>query len=178
MQVIGLDVSTRMGYALLQGDDILDSGVVHFEPAANRFHRWARYAERLESLVAAVGGSGEGPLVAIEGYSFQSRIVNHALVELAVTVRVRLHEMAASVIEVPPATLKKFVTGRGNSKKQDMLLGIYKRWGREFRDDNEADAYALARVGQAYLGEDVGVPKASLDALTKVKSLCTRVHGE
>jgi Holliday junction resolvasome RuvABC endonuclease subunit len=47
---------------------------------------------------------------------------------------------------VPPMTLKKYATGKGTSKKQEMLLQIYKRWGVEFLDDNAADAYALARL--------------------------------
>jgi crossover junction endodeoxyribonuclease RuvC len=42
-------------------------------------------------------------------------------------------------------TLKKYATGKGTSKKQEMLLQIYKRWGVEFNDDNAADSYALAR---------------------------------
>jgi Holliday junction resolvasome RuvABC endonuclease subunit len=47
---------------------------------------------------------------------------------------------------VPPLTLKKYATGKGTSKKQEMLLQMYKRWGVEFNDDNAADSYALARL--------------------------------
>jgi crossover junction endodeoxyribonuclease RuvC len=47
---------------------------------------------------------------------------------------------------VPPMTLKKYAAGKGNAKKQEMLLQIYKRWGIEFNDDNAADSYALARL--------------------------------
>jgi Holliday junction resolvasome RuvABC endonuclease subunit len=47
---------------------------------------------------------------------------------------------------IPPMTLKKYATGKGNSKKQEMLLQIYKNWGVEFTDDNAADSYALARL--------------------------------
>ena len=47
---------------------------------------------------------------------------------------------------IPPSTLKKYATGKGTSKKQEMLLQIYKRWNVEFNDDNAADAYALARL--------------------------------
>jgi crossover junction endodeoxyribonuclease RuvC len=43
-------------------------------------------------------------------------------------------------------TLKKYATGKGTSKKQEMLMQIYKRWHVEFNDDNAADAYALARL--------------------------------
>jgi Holliday junction resolvasome RuvABC endonuclease subunit len=51
---------------------------------------------------------------------------------------------------VPPMTLKKYATGKGTSKKQEMLLQIYKRWGIEFSDDNAADAYALARLAGSH----------------------------
>jgi Holliday junction resolvasome RuvABC endonuclease subunit len=43
-------------------------------------------------------------------------------------------------------TLKKYAAGKGNAKKQEMLMQIYKRWGLEFNDDNAADAYALGRL--------------------------------
>jgi Holliday junction resolvasome RuvABC endonuclease subunit len=47
---------------------------------------------------------------------------------------------------IPPMTLKKYATGKGTSKKQEMLLQIYKRYGVEFNDDNAADAYSLGRL--------------------------------
>lgn len=49
-------------------------------------------------------------------------------------------------LQVPPMTVKKYAAGKGNAKKQEMLLQIYKRWGIEFNDDNAADSYALARM--------------------------------
>lgn len=49
-------------------------------------------------------------------------------------------------LQVPPMTLKKFAAGKGNAKKQEMLLQIYKRYGVEFNNDNAADAYSLGRV--------------------------------
>jgi crossover junction endodeoxyribonuclease RuvC len=47
---------------------------------------------------------------------------------------------------IAPGTLKKFVTGKGNSKKDLMLLKTYKKWGVEFTDNNLCDAYGLARM--------------------------------
>ncbi len=49
-------------------------------------------------------------------------------------------------LQIPPMTLKKYATGKGTAKKQEMLMQIYKRWGIEFNDDNAADSYALARL--------------------------------
>jgi len=47
---------------------------------------------------------------------------------------------------IPPTVLKKFVTGKGNCKKELMLLQIYKKWNIEFDNNNIADAYGLARL--------------------------------
>jgi len=47
---------------------------------------------------------------------------------------------------IAPGTLKKFVTGKGNAKKDLMLLKVYKKWGVEFEIDDLADAYGLARM--------------------------------
>ncbi len=47
---------------------------------------------------------------------------------------------------IAPGTLKKFVTGKGTGKKELMLKEVYKRWGADFDDNNECDAYCLARM--------------------------------
>jgi len=54
--------------------------------------------------------------------------------------------VAARPALVASTTLKKFATGKGNSPKQAMLLGVYKKWGFETDDDNLADAFALSRL--------------------------------
>ena len=53
-------------------------------------------------------------------------------------------------LQVAPMSIKKFASGKGTAKKQEMLMQIYKRWGIEFNDDNAADAYALARIASGY----------------------------
>ena len=49
---------------------------------------------------------------------------------------------------IAPGTLKKFVCGegKGNAKKELMLLKTFKKWGVEFADNNLCDAYGLARM--------------------------------
>jgi crossover junction endodeoxyribonuclease RuvC len=46
---------------------------------------------------------------------------------------------------VPPTALKKFITGRGNSKKDIMLKEVFKKFGADYNDDNLCDAYCLAK---------------------------------
>lgn len=67
-------------------------------------------------------------------------------------------------LQIPPMTLKKYATGKGNAKKQEMLMQIYKRWNIEFNDDNAADSYALARLAA----------KVSLNAMDK--EIVDKVH--
>jgi Holliday junction resolvasome RuvABC endonuclease subunit len=48
---------------------------------------------------------------------------------------------------VPPTSLKKYVTGKGQGvPKSQMLLHVYKKWNVDITDDNAADSYALARL--------------------------------
>lgn len=59
---------------------------------------------------------------------------------------VPFEEHLRTPLQIPPMTLKKYAAGKGNAKKQEMLMQIYKRWKIEFNDDNAADSYALARL--------------------------------
>jgi Holliday junction resolvasome RuvABC endonuclease subunit len=84
--------------------------------------------------------------VAIEGSVLQSPAALK-LGELAAIVKLELYERDKIFpLQVSPMTLKKFAAGKGNAKKQEMLMMMYKRWGVEFSDDNAADSYALARL--------------------------------
>ena len=88
-------------------------------------------------------------------------LASHAalvLGELSATVRLTIYDFFDDdrkyILKVPPMTLKKFAAGKGNAKKQEMLLQIYKRWGLEFTDDNAADAYALGRlISKTYIND-------------------------
>jgi crossover junction endodeoxyribonuclease RuvC len=47
---------------------------------------------------------------------------------------------------IPPTVLKKFVTGKGNCKKELILLYVFKKWGITIEDNNIADAYSLSKL--------------------------------
>ena len=70
-------------------------------------------------------------------------------------------------LQVPPMTLKKYATGKGTAKKQEMLLQIFKRWGVEFNDDNAADAYALARLAGKHAIDKI--EQEVVDKMTDIK---------
>lgn len=108
--------------------------------------------------------------VAMEGTVLASQAAL-VLGELSATVRLTIFDYFEDdrrfPLKVPPMTLKKYAAGKGNAKKQEMLLQIYKRWGIEFTDDNAADAYGLARlVGKNFIND---VEKAVVEQMSDSK---------
>ena len=87
-------------------------------------------------------------LSVLEGFGFGAR--GDAIFQLAglgYLIREYFYTENIPLKIVPPTTLKKFITGRGNCGKDLILLNVYKKWGVEFTDDNLADAYGLAMYG-------------------------------
>lgn len=178
MRIMGVDTSTKTGYVILDHDgSVLKVGVFHYKPMSMRFARFHRYVIALMELVKTY----EVDLVMIEGYAFAGKFINYVQYELGSVIRMALWERGYSFVEVPPTSLKKFVTGKGNAKKDLMLLNVYKRWEFDTDDDNEADAYGLAQFGRAMTGEATGVPQVNISAVAKVlesdQPVCERLRG-
>lgn len=88
-------------------------------------------------------------LILLEGISYGSTGDGAAqLAALNYFIRIFLFQNDLNYGEIPPTTLKKFVTGTGQCKKNLMLKEVYKKWGVDFSDDNLCDAYGLARLAQ------------------------------
>lgn len=85
--------------------------------------------------------------VYIEGPAYQS--AGQVILQMGAIhffTRLYLYKHKVNYKVIAPGTLKKFVTGKGNSKKDIMLLKTFKKWGVEFEDNNICDAYGLARM--------------------------------
>lgn len=150
--VVGIDPSMS-GFAVA----VSDARTVLIEemktkPAPTLRGRFARYA-KLAGYASSIVYRHQPSLVLIEGYSYGAKgAATLSLAELGGVVRQRLLAHAMPVIEVPPSVLKKFATGRGNAGKAEVVSALSKRYDREFRTDNEADAFALAMLGLVAMG--------------------------
>ena len=87
-------------------------------------------------------------MVVLEGYAYAKGNYAHQIGELGGVIRLALDMRGIVPLVVPPAKLKKFVTGKGNSGKDLMLLEAYKRFGLDVQTSDEADAASLAIFGQ------------------------------
>ena len=177
MRVIGLDCAVNTGMVVLdrldghEGESVIEEAYVFKNKVAGKDHdfhidRWYPYMGRLQTLLSVY----RPEMVVFEayGYSSQSLAVSVALGTL-MRYTIRIHDKDIVIIEVAPNTLKKFVTGAGNSPKDVMLLEVFKRWGFDTSSNDEADAFALAKVGEALMGADVGLPKANMESLKVIQ---------
>ena len=121
--------------------------------------------KRLRGIVHMIEGFAplrEVDLVLIEGLAFSIRNTT-SLVQLSALnylVRNRLYKMDVDFVIVGPTTLKKFVSGKGNTKKDGMMLETYKRWGVSFSSNDLCDAHGMARLGQILKSKSRGdLPK-------------------
>jgi Holliday junction resolvasome RuvABC endonuclease subunit len=84
-------------------------------------------------------------------------------------VRLLLMELNLPYALVPPASLKKYATGRGNATKPDMRMALFQRAQLDLRDDNQVDAWWLRAAGLDHLGAPpVALPAAQRAALNNI----------
>ena len=82
--------------------------------------------------------------------SYAATVLGELAGAVKLTCHSTLYGQARYPLKVPPSTLKKYATGRGNAKKIEVVLSVYKHFGKEFKDDNEADAYVLAKIASGH----------------------------
>lgn len=101
-------------------------------------------------------------LVAIEGLSLASNQgSSQERAALHYMLRAKLVTREQRFIIVPPTTLKKFICATGAAKKELMLKEMFRRYGVDTDDNNQADAAALAIFGLAHDGH---IPMTQIQA--------------
>lgn len=165
MRIAAFDISlTETGWARVSDDGSAASGVLNPPMKGMERLRWIRN----EVMVLAL----DAQLVVIEGYSFNRNPSMWQLAELGGVIRYALWEVDIVPVVIPPSTLKKFATGKGNAKKEDMLAAAIRRLNYERANHNEADALFLLHAGAHLVGRPlVAFPQAQVDALSKLLPL-------
>jgi crossover junction endodeoxyribonuclease RuvC len=129
-------------------------------------------AQRLRLLANGVLDSCAGAcLVVIEGPAFASMSGHmHDRSGLWWLVVDLLRAEQTPVVEVPPAALKKYATGKGNANKGAVIDATARRFPDidTGADDNRCDALWLAHMGIDQLTGRSVVPQAQRDGLAKV----------
>jgi len=167
--ILGLDPSlSSTGYAtVVDGYRTVGRLVPRQQTGVARLS-WLR-----RQVIDLVDGDGID-LVAIEGYSMGSGRAGgtthaHGLGELGGVIRLALYDRSLPFADVPPASLKKFSTGKGNASKEQVLVEAVKRLGYPGSSNDEADALWLLAMASHHYGQPlVKLPQVHLDALAGV----------
>jgi len=161
LMVVGLDLSlTATGYA----PSIGLWGVL--KPAKSL--SGAARLDMIERLVMTLMEPAPD-LVVIEGYAYGRPNQAAHIGELGGVIRLALHRAGHVFVDVPPANLKKYATGKGNASKPDVRVGVLQRFGHDIADDNSCDAFVLRAMALDALGAPmVKMPATHRSALDKV----------
>lgn len=158
MNVLGLDLSlTSTGYAIDRPTQL------HVGRLTNNLTG----PERLNWIAHEVVALAEqADLTAIEGYAFARPNQAHQVGELGGTVRLELWRRNLPYVEVPPSTVKKYATGRGNADKETVLAECIRRLGYMGSSTDEADAlWVRAVVLEAAGCPPVEMPQGHVEAI-------------
>lgn len=160
--VIGLDLSiTATGIAF--PSQLGSHGTSTIRPTAKGDERLVEIRNWLAGEIAAAA------LIVIEDLPPVRANAIAILGMVHGVIRAACYDHARSFALVPPATLKKYATGKGNATKPDMRMALYQRTGLDLRDDNQVDAWWLRMMGLDWLGHaPIILPKPQRDAMSKV----------
>ena len=93
-----------------------------------------------------------------------------SLAMLGTAVRLALYELHLPFVIVAPSQIKKFVTGKGTGQKSIVVREVFKRWGIDAKDDNQADAATLAYLAEALIeGVKEETPKFQMEVIKTVR---------
>lgn len=144
MRFIGIDPSGETGLTILdRNGNYLDG----FEIAPDTSDKTVKICEIVETIFDNLE---LGDVIAIEGFSFGSKGKGIDFqFGLGHAIRLELYRQNMKWIEVSPTQVKKFATGKGTTKKENMILPINRLWGFEHESNNVRDAFVLAQVARS-----------------------------
>lgn len=143
-KVIGLDLSLNStGLCVMDATTVMTKTITPDKTQPMNM----RVNDILKEILAHVDSES---VVFIEDYAYASFPGSSSVTILAEINGVIKHALWSKFIPyhtIPPTTIKKFLTGSGKAKKEDMKLKGYIKYNREFRTSDEVDAYVLAEMG-------------------------------
>ncbi len=170
--VLAIDPSlSNTGVVVIRNGELLAKATIETKPtktATEEMKRLNFIIDRIFDLVAKY--HDKGMVAALEGLSFGSKY-GHTEVRAGLNylIRDRFMDWKIPLIIVPPLSLKKFTSGKGNSQKEDMKLAVWKRWKFEDASNDICDAFALNKFAECYVTK-IGT-KSDLEAVAKAEMI-------
>ena len=165
----GIDLSlTGTGFCLKHGKSL------SVETIKTKPKDYPNKIERVKKIVREVSRRipKRNVLVCVENYFTPANRAQigaaMSLIELGWSVRLALYQGGVPFYVIVPQHLKKFGTGKGNCPKAIVVREVYKRWGVDVKDDNQADACVLAHIAHSIATWEENLPAYQLETIEKV----------
>ena len=111
----------------------------------------------------------------VEGYAHKAMGRVFSMGEAGGVFRLAFALQEISTCEVPPTTLKKYITGNGRADKKAMKAAIKSIFNMQFKTNDEVDAFGLAIAGLDYFNNGMSSVDSFRDYL---QSTCVLLNGE
>ena len=149
MRILALDLATKTGWAII-GDDgsVIESGVQDFSKRRGESNglMYMRFRKWLAGMHLMADGRN-GLLIGYERPHHRGGAATSLLNNLAGRVEEHAATHNAEYFQVPPNTLKKWATGKGNCGKLEIMEKASEIVGYEITSDDEADAIMIGLYG-------------------------------
>ena len=137
-------------------------------------HRVARYDSLVASVMKSINDVRDEALgvtikVFVEGYAYGAKMNREILGEFGGILRWHLVDIDAGLEEIAPMMLKKFATGKGAGKKDQMMMHVQKNWGYEAKTSDDCDAYSLFRLGLCVCNLDQPANQTQREVVGKLR---------
>lgn len=155
---LAIDLGSCMGWAIFHGKRRYASGVVKFKQRTRKKikePRGVKYIQFLDALRESVEGDGPIPLLRAPDIIVFEQVrgnwLNASSREVYGGMLAQLEIFSINtgipLVGVGVSTIKKFATGRGNARKDEMMKAARRIWrGIKLATDDEADALHIGRV--------------------------------
>lgn len=142
--ILALDLGTKTGWALYSNDKIL-SGVQDFSLKLSEKNRQGKRFEKFEEFLNLMHQTYN------INYVFFEKVMQHHKSRAAAAIYSGFWAILINWCEknnityegVSVGTIKRFIAGKGNASKEDVIESVKNRGFTDIKDDNEADALAL-----------------------------------
>lgn len=162
IRFVGIDPSTKTGFVVLdENGEVL----VEEEIRATATKDPARMIGIARQVKAYLQPNDK---VVIEGFAYgaKGKAVDFQY-GLGWLIRAMLHIEKFGYSDATPSQVKKFASNKGNAKKEDLVLPLYKKWNYEHHSDNVRDALIMAKMAY-YMYNPEGLLSYEQDVLSKM----------
>lgn len=171
-RIMGIDPSlTGCGLVMIVDGDLKVAKTVSTPATDTRGARLTHIAAEVDNFWEKFG---RPDFVAMEGYSFASKYNREEMGEVGGVIKVTLFARGIEPVIWQNYSWKLAVLGKGkgNTKKEDLKLPVYKLYGVEIADMNQVEAFCVAQAEHlAQIGKvERPVPKTKKGRARKASS--------